>query len=145
MKGLLKDTKVDVKLRLAALWASLMSLYIYCDYFDMKTPGTIENFVELKTPVGEVTPRLLLIFSLILIVPALMIGLSTLMRPVINKWANIIVATIWSSMSFIILFWDLMDFNPWYMFYDLYQVVEIVVLILIVRTAWKWPRVTPNT
>ena len=43
-------------------------------------------------------------------------------------------------MSFLILFLDLKNFNPWYLFYDLYQVVEIMVLGTIIWVAWKWPK-----
>ncbi len=140
-KGLI-DSKIDVKVKLASLWASLMFLYIYCDFFDMMSPGNIESKINLTTPVGPVTPQLLVIFSLILIVPTLMICLSTLLKPRINKWLNIIVAMVWSSMSFIILVWDIIDQSlPWSAFYDLFQLVEIVVFCIIVRTAWKWPKV----
>ena len=92
MKYKLIYSKINVQIKLSALWATLMSLYIYCDYFDMKTPGTIENIMALKTPVGVTTPRLLVIFSVILIVPALMIALSTILKAEINKWLNIVVA-----------------------------------------------------
>ncbi|MEW7277562.1 DUF6326 family protein [Aquimarina sp. 2201CG1-2-11] len=140
-KGLI-DSKIDVKVKLASLWASLMFLYIYCDFFDMMSPGNIESKINLTTPVGPVTPQLLVIFSLILIVPTLMICLSTLLKPRVNKWLNIIVAIVWSSMSFIILVWDIIDQSlPWSAFYDLFQLIEIVVFCIIVRTAWKWPKV----
>ncbi len=143
---MLEDLKVHTKIKLALLWTSLMFLYIYCDYFDMMTPGNIESKINLSTPVGPVTPRLLVIFSLILIVPSLMICLSVLLKPRLNKWLNIIVAIIWSSMSFIILVWDLTGGSlPWSAFYDLYQVVEIIILALIVWHAWKWPKSNPTS
>ena len=136
----LKDYKPDVKLKLAALWTSLMFLYIYADYFELKTPGKIEETMNLQTPVGEVTPGLLVLFSIILIIPSLMICLSVLLKPSVNKWLNITVATVWSSMSFLIIAADIGDFGGWYSFYVLYQFVEISVLIAIILTAWKWPK-----
>lgn len=39
----LEDIKVCLKLKLAALWASLMFLYIYVDYFHLYMPGKIED------------------------------------------------------------------------------------------------------
>ncbi len=135
------DNKINVKIKLSALWTSLMFLYIYCDYFAMKMPGAVEDMISLKTPVGTVTPQLLVIFSLILIVPSLMICLSVLLKPTINRWLNIIVAILWSSMSFIIIVWDIIDGSlPWSAFYDLYQIVEIIALCSIVWQAWKWPK-----
>ena len=133
------DSKINVKVKLASLWATLMSLYIYADYFELKVPGKIQDIMEQKTPVGPTTPKLLVIFSLILIVPALMICLSVLLKPLVNKWLNITTALVWSSMSFLILFWDIRNIGGWYTFYVLYQIVELIVLGTIVYQAWKWP------
>lgn len=139
-----KDDIVNTKIKLAALWTSLMFFYIYCDYFGLMTPGAVEDLINLQTPVGEVTPGLLVIFSVILIIPAMMICLSVMLRVGVNRWLNIIVPALWSVMSFLILFAGLQDPNPWYIFYNLYQVVEIVVLGVIIYTAWNWPRVVSD-
>ena len=111
----------------------------------MKMPGVVQEMIDLETPVGPVTPKLLVIFSLILIVPALMICLSVLLKPHINKWLNIGVAILWSSMSFIILVWDIIGGSlPWSAFYDLYQLVEIMVFGIIIWQAWNWPKEEPS-
>ncbi len=39
----LEEIKVSVKLKLAALWASLMFLIIYLDYFHLYMPSKIED------------------------------------------------------------------------------------------------------
>lgn len=133
------DFKINVKLKLALLWTSLMFLYIYADFFHLMIPGKIESLMNQRSSIGEITPMTLLIFSLILLVPAAMIFLSIFLRPIINKWLNIVVAIIWSSMSFIIIVWDAGDIGGWYTFYFLYQVVEVIILGMIVWSAWKWP------
>ena len=46
----LVDYKVNVKLKLASLWTVLMFLYIYADYFELMTPGTIEKMMNLESP-----------------------------------------------------------------------------------------------
>ncbi len=138
--SLLENSRVNTKTKLCALWTSLMFLYIYADYFELKVPGKIEETMNLQTPVGEVTPSLLVIFSIILIIPALMIALSIFLKPLINKWLNIIIALLWSSMSILIIASDISDFGGWYTFYVLYQFVELLVLGTIVWTAWKWPK-----
>jgi hypothetical protein len=35
----LQDTRVPLRIRLAGLWTSLMSCYIYGDYFGLYAPG----------------------------------------------------------------------------------------------------------
>ena len=134
---MLENLKIDIKIKLASLWTTLMFLYIYADFFDGMTPSSIENFGNLQTPVGPLTPWLLVIFSIILIIPSSMIFLSVFLKPKINKWINIVIAVLWSIMSIILLI-DTID-SEWYKFYALYQIVEIFILSMIVWQAWKWP------
>ncbi|SHJ20831.1 DUF6326 family protein [Aquimarina spongiae] len=137
---MLRDYKVNTKTKLATHWACLMSLYIYADYFELKIPGKIEEVMKLKTPVGDATPELLVIFSLILIVPSLMIVLSVILKPKINKWLNIIVALLWASMSVLIVIGEINDIGGWYSFYLLYQFAELFVFGSIVWHAWRWAK-----
>ncbi len=39
-QGGLEDFRIPTNLKLSLLWASLMFLYIYNDYFSLYTPGT---------------------------------------------------------------------------------------------------------
>ena len=139
---MLVDNKVSIKSKLAIHWACLMSLYIYADYFELKTPGKIEQIMNLKTPVGDTTPGLLVIFSLILIVPSLMIVLSVILKAKINKWLNILIAFLWSSMSVLVIVGEITtSIGGWYSFYLLYQFIEIFVFGSIIWHAWHWQKV----
>ncbi len=137
---MLVDNKVNIKSKLAVHWASLLALYIYADYFEMKVPGKIEQMINLQTPVGNTTPGLLVIFSLILIVPTLMIVFSVILKPRINKWLNIAIASIWSFMSVLIIVGEIRDIGGWYSFYLLYQFVELFVFASIFWHAWHWEK-----
>lgn len=136
--SLLINSQVPVKIKLASLWTSLMFLYIYADYFELKTPGTIENMMSLKTPVGDTTPGLLVIFSVLLIIPSLMIFLSIFLRPQINKWLNIVFALIYAAISILIIISGIG--NEWQTFFVLFNVVEVFIFILIIHQAWNWPK-----
>jgi len=57
----LKDTEVNVKLKLAALWTSFMFLYIYVDHFHLYMPGSIEEILAGKMFVFDITQVALLI------------------------------------------------------------------------------------
>ena len=72
----LTNYSIDVKIKLAILWTALMFLYIYADYFQLMTPEKLEKMINLQTPMGPTSPDLLVIFSVILIIPTLMIFLS---------------------------------------------------------------------
>jgi len=58
-QGALEDIKVNVKLKLAALWTSFMFLYIYVDYFHLYMPGSLEDMLAGKVFVFEITQAFL--------------------------------------------------------------------------------------
>lgn len=134
----LANCSINVKLKLAALWTSLMFLYIYADYFQLMTPNKLERMIDLKTPMGPTSPEILVVFSILLIVPALMIFLSVFLQPQINKWLNIIVAAIYMGISILIIASTIGD--QWHTFYVLFNFVETIVFITIIIQAWKWPK-----
>lgn len=136
--GSLTNYSINIKTKLATLWTALMFLYIYADYFHLMTPDKLANMMNLKTPVGPTTPGLLVIFSLILIIPTLMIFLSVLLKPQVNKWLNIVVAAIYAGISILIV---ITSFGyEWQTFFVLFNVIEILVFTIIIYQAWRWPK-----
>ena len=132
------DSKINIKIKLAFLWTSLMFLYIYADYFRLMTPKKLEKMMALQTPMGPTTPGLLVIFSSILIIPALMIVLCIFLKPQINKWLNIIIAFLYAGISILIVISSYG--NAWQTFFIIFNLVEILVFALIISQAWKWPK-----
>ncbi len=130
----LEDIKVNVKVKLAALWASVMFLYIYVDYFHLFMPGSIEDLTAGKVFVFDITQAFLLAGLASVTIPALMIFLSVALSSKINRWTNMIVATVYIPFTLFNLAgeaWLHMIFGA---------IVEVVLLLLIIRYAWKWPR-----
>ena len=75
----LEDRIVSHRVKLAALWASLMLCYIYCDYFELYQPGKLQSMLAGRLgPIGPTTQASLLAASVLLAVPALMIGVDPL-------------------------------------------------------------------
>ena len=137
---LLENHKIDVKVKLALLWASLMFLYIYADYFELMTPGKLEEMMQLKTPMGPTSPDLLIIFALLLIVPALMIVFSIFLTPQLCKWTNLAIGLVYTVISILIIITSI-D-SEWHRFYVLFNFIEMFVLMAILRQAWQWPKKT---
>ncbi len=131
----IEDIKVSLKLKLATLWASLMFLIIYLDYFALYMPGTLENILKGKVFVFDISQGFLLAALALVTIPAMMIFLSVTLPAKVNRVTNIIVATV--NIPFILFnlageAWIHMVFGA---------VVEVVLLCLIIRYAWKWPRI----
>lgn len=48
------NVKIDVKMKISALWVSLMLCYIYGDYFGLYKPGTLEAMLQGRMgPLGQ--------------------------------------------------------------------------------------------
>jgi hypothetical protein len=132
---MLEEIKVSVKLKLAALWASFMFFYIYVDYFHLYMPGVLKEMLAGKVFVFDVTQTFLLVALVSITIPALMIFLSVALPAKANRYANIIVAAVYIPYTLFNLAgeaWVHMVFAA---------VVEVVLLCLIIRYAWKWPRI----
>lgn len=136
---LLTNYNVNIKIKLAALWTALMFLYIYADFFQLMTPKKLEKMIDLQTPMGPTSPEILVIFSVILIIPSLMIFLSVFLKTQINKWLNICIAALYASMSILIIVSTLG--SEWHTFYILFNLIEVFVFAMIIYQAWNWPKV----
>lgn len=130
----LEDIKVNVKLKLAAAWASFMFLYIYVDYFHLYMPGSIAGLLSGRVFEFEITQTFLFVVLASVTIPALMIFLSVGLPAKISRWTNIIVATVYIPYSLFNLIgeaWIHMIFGA---------AVEVVLLLLVIWHAWKWPK-----
>ena len=135
----LEEVRVSVKLKLAALWASFMFLYIYVDYFHLYMPGSLEDMLAGKVFIFEVNQLFLIAGLVSVTIPALMIFLSTALSSRLNRWTNIIVATVYVPYTLFNLAGE-----AWmHMFFG--AAVEVTLLLLIIRYAWKWPRLALKT
>ena len=44
--GVLEEVKINVKLKLSALWAAMMFLYIYADILSLFRPGQVLDLLK---------------------------------------------------------------------------------------------------
>jgi hypothetical protein len=136
-KDTLEETKVSVKVRLATLWISLMFLIIYLDYFHLYMPSKIQEIQTGRVFIFDITQGFLLAALASVTIPALMISLSVILPAKINRWTNIIMATVQIPYMLFNLAgeaWLHMVFGA---------AVEVGLLLLIIGYAWKWPRIEP--
>lgn len=130
-----EDIKINVKQKLAALWASLMFFIIYLDYFHLYMPGSLKDILVGKVFVFDITQVFLVAALAMVATPALMIFLSVALPSKINRWANIIIAGI----NIPLMLFNLAGVAWWHMIIG--AIIEVILLCLIIRYSWKWPRV----
>lgn len=130
----LEEIKISLNIKIATLWASFMFHYIYVDYFHLYMPGSLKEMLAGKVYVFDVTQGFLLTALVSMTIPALMIFLSVALPARVNRCTNIITAAVYipySLFNLAGLAWIHMVFGA---------VVEVVLLTLIIRYAWQWPR-----
>ncbi len=132
----LEDPKINIKIKLAGLWASVLFIFIYVDYFGLYIPGFMEKIIEGE--VGhtgiEITQVFLLLVIILMIIPSLMIFLSLALKAKWNRWINIIA----SIFKIVVVVGGIIG-ETW-VYYIFASIVELVLLSLIVWYAWKWPK-----
>jgi hypothetical protein len=128
----MEHVKVNVKMKLSALWATLMLLYIYADHFSLFRTGQIEEMISGRIGPFPVTQGSLLVFSILMMIPAVMVFLSLALKPAVSRWANIILGVLYTTVNISNLIGE-----TW-VYYMFFGVVEIVLTFLIVWYAWKW-------
>ncbi len=136
MKTELQDFKINIKLKLSALWASVTFCFIYGDYFELYIPKKVDSLLNGENMLDS--PTKLFIAAFLLLIPSLMICLSVILKPTINRILNI------SSGIFFTLFVALVGISSlsvWRTFYVFYAAVEICLTLVIIWYAWNWERV----
>ena len=139
---ILEDVKVNIKIKLSALWVSVMFIYLYVDVFGFYKPGVIEDAIAGKVWEFQITQVWLLGVIILMTIPSLMVFLSLVLPVKANRWTNIIVGILYIVVTLG------MTIGESYAFYIFGSIVETVLLLLIVVYAWKWPthervKVTP--
>jgi hypothetical protein len=130
---ILEDVKINIKIKLSALWATVMFIYLYVDVFGFFKPGIIEDVIAGKVWKFQITQVWLLGVIILMTIPSLMVFLSLVLPVKANRWTNIIVGILYIVVTLG------MTIGESYAFYIFGSIVETVLLLLIVVYAWKWP------
>ena len=125
------SNQVDVRIRMAALWATTMMIFAYVDLFSLFRPDFRAALDEGKVFVFDVGQPFLLGATVYVIIPSLMIYLSLVMPRRLNRIVSISLAGIY---AITILGGAIGEWN----YYVLGSAVEFVLLALVIRHSWTW-------
>lgn len=130
----LQDTRISIKLKLSALWVSVMFCYIYGDYFELYIPLRAEGLVTGENVLNS--PLKLFLASLLMTFPAIMIFLTVFLKPRLNRALNIGFGLLFTLIMLVIA---LNSLTIWRTFYVYLAFVEMIITSMIVWIAIKWP------
>ena len=135
----LEDQPLPVRVKLAAAWTSFMFLYAYVDILGFYTPGVVEDILDGKVFEFDLSQTFSTAALTLVAIPILMVVLSMTLPARVSRIANLVVASLYVPVT---------AFNAvgesWLYFYGLGIALELILLALIVRYAWTWPRTAPS-
>lgn len=122
------------QLKLALLWIAVMFLYIYNDYFNMYLPGAIEGMMDGSVgPFDVANDAAMVGLSIMMAIPALMVFFSVALAPAASRWLNVLFGLLYTAI-------EIWTFGGSRLFFQVVVGLEVVLTLLIVVTALRWPR-----
>ncbi len=130
----LQDQRVGVRLTISALWIATLFLFAYGDIFGFFKPGQIEEVTAGEISGIEITEVFLLGASVYIAIATVMVFLSLVLPPKVNRWTNIVLSILYVVS---VVASAIGETSAYFLFLS---VVECVLLVLIAWFAWTWPR-----
>ncbi|MFJ7957105.1 DUF6326 family protein [Streptomyces sp. NPDC096319] len=131
----LEEQRIGLRAKLAATWTAFMFLYAYVDILNFFTPGVIKDALDGKVFEFDLSQTFSTTALVLVAIPIFMVVLSTTLPARANRVTNLVVAALYVPVT---------AFNAvgasWLYFYGLGIALELVLLALIMRYAWTWPR-----
>lgn len=130
-----RDTPVDVKHKLSALWVTMLFVFAYVDIFGFYRADVLNAALHGKIEATGLTiNQMFLTAALVyILLPSLMVSLTLILRPRANRAINIAVSILYTVSILASCIGE-----TW-IYYLAGSAVETVLLLAITRTAWRWP------
>lgn len=126
-----KHDSIDVRIKIAALWTSTLFIFAYVDIFAFFRADVIEDVLVGKVAIFDVGQNFLLLTTIYVVIPSLMISLSLILAPKFNRWANLVAGVVYAVTILASCIGE-----TW-IYYWVGSVIEVILLLTIVRYAWK--------
>lgn len=133
-----ENTRIDLKIKIAALWLTIYLLFIYGDLFSMWIPTRLNDLLNGNMSAGPTTPAKLMGVSIFITIYAIMPLMNLILIPKISRILNIIIAILFIVVWLFIL--TQFSFTAMWNFYIYLAVCEIVLALVIIYLSWNWPK-----
>jgi hypothetical protein len=130
-----EPSNVSVRLKISALWASMLFVFAYVDLFTLYRPDFRADIEAGKIAGFTINQSFLFGTTAYIVIPSLMVFLALVLRPRINRIANIGLGVLY---ALTIIIGAIGEWN----YYILGSAVEVALLATIVFYARTWPKET---
>ncbi len=130
-----QDYSINPRIKIAALWASMLFVFVYVDLFGLYR-GDIRADIEAGKIAGfSIGQAYLLGVTVYVILPSLMLFLSLVLPVRVARMANIVLAVLYAVtvVGSAVGEWS---------YFILGSLTEAALLAGVVYYAWTWPKVT---
>jgi hypothetical protein len=132
-----EPSNVNVRIKISALWTSMLFVFAYVDLFSLYRPDFRADLEAGEIGGFTVDQSFLLGTTVYVVIPSLMLSCALILRPRVNRIANIVLSIIYAPT---IVASAIGDWN----YYILGSVIEVALLGAIAYYAWTWPKETPR-
>lgn len=132
--GIVEDVRIGVRLKISALWIAMLFLFAYGDIFGFFQEGQIEEVIAGEVSGIEITETFLFAVSVYIAIASVMVFLSLVLRPMVNRWTNIVLPILYIVSIGVSAIGET---SAYFIFLSL---AESALLVLIVWYAWTWPK-----
>jgi len=130
-----EPSNVNVRIKISALWTSMLFVFIYVDHYSFFRADIRADIEAGKIGGFTINQSYLLVVTAYIAIPALMVFLSLILRPGVNRIANIALGVIY---ALTIIAGAIGEWN----YYILGSLIEAALLAGVVHYAWTWPKAT---
>lgn len=132
-----EPSNVNVRIKITALWASMLFVFAYVDLFSLYRADVRADIEAGEISGFTIGQTFLLGTTVYVVIPSLMLFLTLVLRPEVNRIANIALSIVY---ALTIIGGAIGEWN----YYLFGSAVEAVQLAAIAYYAWTWPKETPR-
>ena len=129
----LELSNVNVRIKISALWTSMLFVFVYVDLYSFFRPDFRADVEAGEISGFTINQSFLLGTTAYVVIPSLMVFLSLILRPGVNRIANIALSVMY---ALTIIAGAIGEWN----YYILGSAIEVMSLAAIVYYAWTWPK-----
>ena len=131
-----EPANVNVRIKVAALWTSMLFVFAYVDIFSLYRPDLRADIEAGEVAGFTIGQGFLLGTTVYILIPSLMVFLALVLRPRINRVSNIALGIVY---ALTIVGASIGEWSYWI----LGSAVEVALLGAIGYYAWTWPKGSP--
>ena len=129
----LEPSPVNVRIKISALWMSMLFVFAYVDLFSLYRPDFRADVEAGEVGGFAVNQTFLLATTAYVVIPSLMVFCVLVLRPRLNRILNIALAIVY-AVSIVAT-----TIGEW-TYYVLGSLIEVTLLAAVVFYAWTWPK-----